>query len=371
VQRPDPPAAALRQEILAGLERTIWSPPPGVSAFDRVEAVRLLGQFRDPAAGAALLRVLNEAPQGIGPPLGRLLRDTALDTLLRSSAQPRAVVDKELAVYYDLWRRLRRGRLDRNVIYDDIPLLVQHGRIGVLLRGYVLPLLALLVLIGLAVLYWAGTRAGQTQWADLIIGPVLFVGLGLTVFSLHQIGLVLLVAWFGPRLPLPQLPTRRSKALLGGILAGAVVLLSLYILALLVDITMSGAPDAGSRPLAVALLALPLLALPCYMLAHDLETGAHTLEGGLAVRGGTFWAAILRWAGGLIYVFFVFGAFSIQSFTRTIQGQSAGVGPVLLGITPYLLYLLLAPVLVLLVLSAVGALGRALGRPRAVSGARP
>jgi hypothetical protein len=107
------------------------------------------------------------------------------------------------------------------------------------------------------------------------------------------------------------------------------------------------------------------------MLAHDLETGAHTLEGGLAVRGGTFWAAILRWAGGLIYVFFVFGAFSIQSFTRTIQGQSAGVGPVLLGITPYLLYLLLAPVLVLLVLSALGALGRALGRPRAVSGARP
>jgi hypothetical protein len=371
VQQPDPPAAALRQEILAGLERTIWTPPPGVSEFDRVEAVRLLGQFRDPAAGAALLRVLNEAPQGIGPPLGRLLRDTALDTLLRSSARPRAVVDKELAVYYDLWRRLRRGRLDRNVIYDDIPLLVQHGRIGVLLRGYVLPLLALLVLIVLAVLFWAGTRAGQAQWADLIIGPVLFVGLGLTVFSLHQIGLVLLVAWFGPRLPLPQLPTRRSKGLLGGILAGAVVLLSLYILALLVDITMSGAPDAGSRPLAVALRALPLLALPCYMLAHDLETGAHTLEGGLAVRGGTFWAAILRWAGGLIYVFFVFGAFSIQSFTRTIQGQSAGVGPVLLGITPYLLYLLLAPVLVLLVLSAVGALGRALGRPRAVSGARP
>jgi hypothetical protein len=46
------------------------------------------------------------------------------------------------------------------------------------------------------------------------------------------------------------------------------------------------------------------------------------------------------------------------------------MGPVLLGITPYLLYLLLAPVLVLLLLSAVGALGRALGGSRAVSGAR-
>ena len=365
MQQTDQQAAGLRQEILAGLERTIWTPPPGVSEFDRIEAVRLLGQFRDPAAGTALLRILNEATRGIGPPLGRLLRDTALDTLLRSSAQLPATVDKELAAYYDLWTRLRRGRLDRNVIYDDIPLLVQHGRIGVLLRGYVLPLIALLVLIILGVLFWAGTRAGQTQWADLIIGPVLFVGLGLTVFSLHQIGLVLLVAWFGARLPLPHLPTRRSKAMLGAILALAVVLLSLYILALLVDITMSGAPDAGSRPLAVA-----LLALPCYMLAHDLETGAHTLAGGMAVRGGTFWAAILRWAGGLIYVFFVFGAFSIQSFTRTIRGQSVGMGPVLLGITPYLLYLLLAPVLVLLLLSAVGALGRALGGSRAVSGAR-
>jgi hypothetical protein len=371
VSQTDQQAAALRQGILAGLERTIWTPPPGVSEFDRVEAVRLLGQFRDPVAGAALLRVLHDGVRGIGPPLGRLLRDTALDTLLRSSAQPVATVNKELAAYYDLWSRLRRGRLERNVIYDDIPLLVQHGRIGVLLRGYVLPLIALLVGMVLGVLFWASTRAGQTQWADLIIGPVLFVGLGLTVFSLHQIGLVLLVAWFGARLPLPHLPTRRSKALLGGILAGAVVLLSLYILALLVDITMSGAPDAGSRPLAVALLALPLLALPCYMLAHDLETGAHTLTGGMAVRGGTFWAGVLRWASGVIYVFFVFGAFSIQSFTRTIRGQSAGVGPVLLGITPYLLYLLLAPVLVLLLLSALGALARARGGPRAVWGARP
>ena len=94
MQRTDQQAAALRQEILAGLERTIWTPPPGVSEFDRVDAVRLLGQFRDPAAGTALLRVLNEATRGIGPPLGRLLRDTALDTLLRSSAQPPATVER-------------------------------------------------------------------------------------------------------------------------------------------------------------------------------------------------------------------------------------------------------------------------------------
>ena len=72
------------------------------------------------------------------------------------------------------------------------------------------------------------------------------------MFSLHQIGLVLLVAWFGARLPLPHLPTRRRKPVLGAILALTVVVLSLYILALLVDMTISGAPDAGSRPLAVA-----------------------------------------------------------------------------------------------------------------------
>src|SRR4029078_8456318 len=83
--------AVMGREIIAGLERTLWTPGDGVRDLDRVEAVQLLGRFRDPAAEAALQRVLREGMAGIRPaPLGRLLRDTALDTLLRSPMLPRA-----------------------------------------------------------------------------------------------------------------------------------------------------------------------------------------------------------------------------------------------------------------------------------------
>ncbi len=360
--------AVLRREIIAGLERTIWTPGDGVRDLDRVEAVQLLGRFRDPAAEAALQRVLRDGMAGIRPaPMGRLLRDTALDTLLRSPMLPRAATDQALARYYNFGARLLRGRLERNVIYDDIPLLVRHGRGGLVLRTYVLPLVALLIaLVVLAVvLAGAGGLLAGNEFLGAALGLVFFIALGLGLFNLHQVGLVLLLAAWGRRWPLPWLPRAGSKAAAAVILALIAFALGLYAALRLLFLVARGYNDAGGREVAGYLLVLPLLALPCYMLAHDLEV-APPAAGGTARRGP---AVALRWASGFIYVIFVLDAYGLTWIQQARAGFRSFGGDldVLLGMLLWLLYLVLAPLPVLVVLSALGWVNRtrAGGRPAA------
>jgi hypothetical protein len=362
----DTDEAALRREIIAGLERTIWTPGDGVRDLDRVEAVQLLGRFRDPAAEAALLRVLREGMEHIRPaPLGRLLRDTALDTLLRSTMLPRAVTDRALARYYNFGARLLRGRLERNVIYDDIPLLVRHGRGGLVLRAYVLPLVGgLIALVVLAVVLAGGLLAGN-ELLGAALGLVFFIAFGLGLFNLHQVGLVLLLAAWGRRWPLPWLPRAGSKAATAAVLAVIAFVLGLYAALRLLFLVARGYNDAGGREVAGYLLLLPLLALPCYMLAHDLEV-APPAAGGTARRGP---AVALRWASGFIYVIFVLDAYGLTWIQQARAGFRSFGGDldVLMGMLLWLLYLVLAPLPVLLLLSALGRLTRtrAGGRPAA------
>jgi hypothetical protein len=324
----------------------------GVSDRDMVEAVQLMGQFREPAAMRALLSVLRDAARRVEPyPLGRWLRDTALDTLLRSPAQPRPQVERALARYYSLQRRLPARRLERNIIYDDIPVLARHGLLGLLLRVYVLPLVGLLFALVVLAELVAG-RSGPLAGNDLAIfvaGSIFFIALGLGVFNLHQIVLVLLASWLGPRLTLPGFGSWAFKSILAGVLALGGLSLSVYVALSLLRQAVGARADY-LLVVTVFLLALPLLVVPCYMLAHDIETGYR--QGGLAApgRGALLWAMALRWTSGVLYVVYIMVAYGVVFF--------AGLFPELgyLASWPgrlfFFAYLLAAPVLVLLLLSA-------------------
>ncbi|MDQ2807069.1 MAG: hypothetical protein M3Z04_09205 [Chloroflexota bacterium] len=347
----------VRLPIIAGLARLIWTPPAGVSAFDRVEAVRLLGRLDDPTALRFLIRVLNAGPRRLQPPgVGRWLRDTALDTLLR--LPNRAAANRALAAYYRLPARLLRGRLDRNLVYDDIPLLLTHGRGGLVVRGYLVPLIAGLLLLpllaeGLAA--WVGPEFVNSG-PGFLLGGLFFVALGLGLFNAHQVALVLLVAWLGPRLLLPTiLPARKigvavvlALAAFGLALAGTVGMLAL----------ISGRNAPTEALVQGCLLALPLLTLPCYMLAHDLETGAREAVGPAANRLRL--AVVLRWASGALYLAFVLIAFGLSFFQQLTPQGAPPENVVLLGMLPAVVYLALAPLPVLLVLAGLGGLQRRL-----------
>jgi hypothetical protein len=141
--------------------------------------------------------------------------------------------------------------------------------------------------------------------------------------------------------------------------------LGLYAALRLLFLVARGYNDAGGREVAGYLLVLPLLALPCYMLAHDLEV-APPAAGGTARRGP---AVALRWASGFIYVIFVLDAYGLTWIQQARAGFRSFGGDldVLLGMLLWLLYLVLAPLPVLVVLSALGWVNRtrAGGRPAA------
>ncbi len=347
----------LRAAVVAGLERTIWQPPDGISDQDRVEAVQLLGQFQGPAAHAALARVLDQAAARIAPPLGRWLRDTALDTLLRAPAQQSAATAALLRRYYGFGARLRRGRLERNVIYDDIPVLVQHGRGGLILRAYILPLLA--TCLALAVVPWLLDAALGAQGGGLtiLVGLLFFTGLGLALYNLHQVLLVLLLAAAGRRLSLPVLTTWGAKLAAGAVLA--TLTLALAVAALLIALRNAASFNAGSlQAEAVTLVALPLLTLPCYMVAHDLEAATpHT--GPVRQTGVRATAVALHWISGFGYVAFTVAAYAQNALPRLFnESGSPGDWAVLALSLPWWVYLLAAPLPVLLLLGSVGRVQR-------------
>ena len=371
---PAPPPPSLQATVLAGLERLIWAPAPGVADADRVEAVQLLGQFHDPAAGAALGRVLRQALSRLGPGSpARWLRDTALDTLLRAPAQQGPATDRILAGYYSFWAHLRQGRLERNVIYDDIPLLLHFGRGRLVLRSYVLPLVSLLLgLVVLAeVLTWLGglraaDRAGASLQSPgvLLGGLVLFAALGLGLFNLHQVALVWLVARARGRPVLPGGAGLPGKAGVAGVLALAALGLALYASGEALYLVTHLRAEAP--PVPVSLLLLPLLVVPCYMLAHDLETGAAGGTGGGPRWGFAALAVILRWACGLLYIAFVLVAFAWSAIPRLLAPGPSTDLAVALGMLPFVAWLVLAPVPVLLILAGVARLrAGGPGRPAA------
>jgi len=366
-------AGDVRLKVIAGLDCLIWTPPPGVSAFDRVEAVQLLGRLADPTALTALVGVLNAGPRSLHPPgVGRWLRDTALDTLLR--LPDRAAADRALAAYYRLPARLWRGRLDRNLVYDDLPLLLARGRGALVVRGYLLPLivgllLPLLLLEGVAAL--GVLPNGVLFW----LGGPFFIALGLGLFNAHQVGLVLLVAWLGPRLSLPAIRRPALKIALAVVLTLAAFGLALVgvvgILYVIARNNVGVGPGALSSTAALSLvqgclIALSLLTLPCYMLAHDLETAARAAASPAANRARL--AVALRWVGCALYLAFVLIAFGL-SFSQERAAHPTATpddATVLLGMVPALLYLALAPLPVLAGLALIGGLQRRIhGNPSA------
>ena len=370
----DPGAAriadgGLAGQIIAGLEQTIWQPAPGVRDYDRVEATQLLGQFSHPAAGAALRRLVRDGARRMQPaPDGRLLRDTALDTLLRSPAQRTPATHLFLTRYYSFGRRLARLRLERNIVYDDIPILMRQGQLGLLLRAYVAPLVALLILLPLAAEALGGANGPLAAAGLRSIGLVaalgllaLFGGLGLVVFNLHQVALVALVATWGRRLGLPRLGGPTTKALLASGLA--VVTLGLSLFALAQVLSMGGGFSQGDvRVVAICLILLPLLALPCYMLAHDLEVAEtdETPDGPTTRRWAPRLAAALRWASALIYIIFLLAAFGLVYFPLAVTRTEAPSDvEVFVRMAPWVGYLLLAPVPTLALLSLWGYAQRA------------
>ncbi|HMA38267.1 MAG TPA: hypothetical protein VKY74_27720 [Chloroflexia bacterium] len=347
---------AVRGQVIAGLERLVWAPQAGVGDWDRVEAIAVLGQLADPAARAALLRVLRDGARRIVPrPLGRWLRDTALDALLR--APDRGAADRALAGYYNFVARLLHGRLERHLVFDDIPLLVRSGRAGLLARAYLLPLIGLLF-GGALLIDWLTAPGGLLSGRgpqDLgiwIAGPLFFIALGLGIFNLHQVGLVLLVARWGRQLPLPGVPGAGAVVLAGG-LAAAAAILALGVLGSGLALA-SGVPISGPPPVTYWLLLLPLLVLPCYILAHDLEAGARQGLRGPAGIGAILSATALRIASGVLYIVYILVAYAVTFLAQLLAGRPGGTATVLAGLWPFLLYLALAPVLVLPVLAGLG-----------------
>ena len=346
-------ARQVRQRVIAALEATVFDPPRAVRPMERAQAVRLLGQFSDQAATGALFHVLGNATRDIQPrPLGRWLRDIALDTLLRSPFQQDTNIKPGLARYYSLSRRLVGGRLERNIIYDDIPLLAQFGSLGLLLRTYAAPMIVLLfsMVLGAEWLLANGSPLGGTAWLIWLVASLYFVALGLGIYNLHQVLLVLLVSWLGPKLRIPAISSGNVKLAFAAVLsfAGAVLLLASILSSLLYTI-----PQARSLTVLLLLL-MPLLILPCYMLAHDLEIDY--IEGGSnRPRFGSVGMAVaLRWTTGFVYVAYTFVTYGM-SFVASEFGYFGGISKWQLRVL-LIGYLVLVPTVVILVLSLTGRL---------------
>ena len=189
------------------------------------------------------------------------------------------------------------------------------------------------------------------------LGALFLIALGLGLFNAHQVVLVVLVAWLGPRLPLPTVTRQSLKA---GLAFGlAVAAFGLAIAGTVGILSLIYKYNAGAAALVQACLcAMPLLTLPCYMLAHDLETGAREVTGSLTDH--TRLAVALRWASGVLYPAFVLIAFGL-SFRQALAANgnsSPADATVLLGMIPALLYLAVAPLPVLAVLAGLGGLQR-------------
>lgn len=362
---PENERARLEQAVIAGLDAMIWEPQGGVSDLDRVAAVQVLGQLPDPAATALLGRVLRDAIRRARPAgFGRLLRDTALAGLLRSPLHTGPATDRLLARYYNLFSQLRRGRLERNLIFDDLPLLVRYQRLRPAVLGYLFPLFAVLALsIGVAeALAWVNgllRPAGQpldpvpSRIAELLF----FLGLGLTIFNLHQILLVWIVTALGSRLPLPVIQRVGRKIGLGLTLAALAAGLTLYTFAGLEQ--MRGAYNpARAELLTWITLLLPWLVLPCYMLAHDLEVTAHAAA---PTRLLSLVATALRWISAIVYMVFIRLAFGFTEFDLSfIPDSDLSDWAIAVAMWPYLAYLLLTPFPMLALLALWGYIARRL-----------
>jgi hypothetical protein len=363
---------ALPARIIAGLQRMIWKPEAGVSEYDRVEATQLLGQFGHPAAGEALRRLVRDGARSIRPATtGRLLRDTALDTLLRSTAQPLSETRRFLRGYYNVAARLLRLHPERDIVCDDIRILLRRGALAALFWSYVAPLVALLILLPLAAealggangpLAAAGLRSNGLMAALGLLA--LFGGLGVVLFNLHQVTLMALLATWGRWLPLPHLSGLRSRVLVAGALTLIMVGMSLFALgsALAMGGGFSGA-DLRKVSLIIAAV-LPLTEVPCFMLAHDFDIrvpGWYPLSSRIGARPWTHLLAILvRLASALIYTGVLLAAFAVVYFPLAVTRPEAPSDlEVFSSLEGWFLYALVTPLLTLAVLAVWGSVERA------------
>ncbi|HEY0071302.1 MAG TPA: hypothetical protein VGE04_15160 [Chloroflexia bacterium] len=351
-------ATALSSKAISDLRRSALDGNIAISDHDRVYAVRLLGQFRDDAATDALVSVLTEAGQRLHPPpLGRWVRDTALDTLLRSPMQSRSTVNKRLGRYYSFLAGPLRGIRRRSLVYDDIPALARHGRLGLLLRVYVLPLvLALFALILLSDAVFDRLRPGDNLTIYLL-GAVFLISLGLLTLNVHQILLVSLRALFRKSPTTGRPKRRRSKLFASFVLF--VVGAALSIFTVLYVLRQAVGTNSRSLTEIVALvLALPVLLLGSYILAYDLEV-AHD------IYRGTRWVAAcavgLRLLSGVMYIAYVTVALGVSFYVGVLTGRNAPTA-VWLVRALFAAYLVAAPLLLLLLAAGVGGARRLVGR---------
>jgi hypothetical protein len=355
----DPSAArALNSKAIHDLRRAALDAGSGLSHEDRVHAVHLLGQFGDEAATDALVSILTEARQRLHPPpLGRWVRDTALDTLLRSPMRPRARVNDRLRHYYSFLAGPLSAIRRRSLVYDDIPVLARHGRLGLLLSAYVLPLvLALFALILLSNVVFDSLRPANNLTIYLL-GAVFLVSLGLLTLNVHQVLLVSSRALFRRSLS-PGRPGRGWDRLLAAFVlfvAGAALstFTVLYVLR-----QAAGTSSRALVEIAVLVLVLPVLLLGSYMLAYDLEVGHDTYR---ASRLAAACAVVLRLLSGVMYIAYVTTALGVSFYAGVLAGRNAAT-TVWLVRALFAAYLVAAPLLLLLLLGGLGGARRLAGR---------
>ena len=349
---------ALSNKAILDLQRSALDGKSAISDNDRVHAVRLLGQFSGDTATDALVSVLTEARHRLYPaPLGRWVRDTALDTLLRSPMRPRAAVNKRLVRYYSFLASPLRGLGRRSLIYDDIPVLARHGRLGLLLRVYVLPLLlALFALLLLSNLVFESFRPGDSL-VIYLLGAVFFISLGLLTLNVHQVLLVSLRAQFR-RWPAPGGPGPWWGKLLvafGLLVIGAAltVFTVLYLLRQAV-----GTSSRSLTEIVALVLVLPVLLLGSYTLAYDLEVARDTRR---LNKLAAACAVGLRLLSGVMYIAYVMVALGVSFYAGVLAGRNTSTTVWLIR-SFFAAYLMVAPLLLLLLIGAVGGARRMVSR---------
>jgi hypothetical protein len=354
-------AHALSSKVISDLCRFALDGKTAISDQERVHAVQLLGQFSDEAATDALVSVLTQARQRLHPPpLGRWVRDTALDTLLRSPMQPRSAVNRRLARYYSFLANPLRGIRGRSLIYDDVPVLARHGRLGMLFRVYVLPLVSVLlalILLSYLVFEMPLVRNGRINDQTVyLLGAVFFISLGLLTLNVHQLLLVSLRGLFRGS-PTAGRPGRGW----GKVLASFVLLVGgagLSIFTILSVLRQAVGFNIRSLMEIVALtLVLPVLLVGSYMLAYDLEVARDTYR---VSRVAAAFAVALRFLTGFMYIVYVIAAYGVSFFARFLDRENRTT-EWLLRIT-FVLGLAAAPLLLLLLIKGIGGARRLVRR---------
>jgi hypothetical protein len=262
--------------------------------------------------------------------------------------QPASAVNTRLARYYSFLANPFRAIRRRSLVYDDVPVLARHGRLGMVVRVYVLPLvavlLALMLLCHLVFNTPLARSAGNNPLAILVLGALFFISLGLLALNLHQLLLVSLRGLF-----LRSSPAGRPGRWWVKILAAVVILVVSVPWSVLTALSVLrqavGFNASSLREAAAVTLVLPMLLVGVYMLAYDLEVARDTYRGS---RLAAACAVSLRFLTGFMYIVYVMAAYGMSFFAKYV-GPDQGITEWLFR-GMFVVGLVAAPLLLLLLL---------------------